>query len=170
MILDPKKIIPLLGIEHGMTVLDIGSSVGFWTKPLTERVGTAGTIIALDYHAEIITRLQNDCQELGLNQVHAITADICVPETISIAPQSCHKIICVRMLSIIDEQLAKTITFLETLLKDGGELIIIDGVHYKKDIEAELANTNRTYREISLVLDRTDHHFFSIAISSPAKK
>lgn len=42
----PYQIMNLLGVEEGMTVLDIGSQTGWWTRVFDAAVGPTGTIIA----------------------------------------------------------------------------------------------------------------------------
>jgi predicted methyltransferase len=42
----PFQVMNLLGVEEGMTVLDIGSQTGWWTRVFDAAVGPSGTIIA----------------------------------------------------------------------------------------------------------------------------
>ncbi|MBN4075568.1 MAG: hypothetical protein COA71_10975 [SAR86 cluster bacterium] len=42
----PYQVMNLLGVEEGMTVLDIGSQTGWWTLVFDAAVGQSGTIVA----------------------------------------------------------------------------------------------------------------------------
>ncbi len=42
----PYQVMHLLGVEEGMTVVDIGSQTGWWTRVFDAAVGPTGTIIA----------------------------------------------------------------------------------------------------------------------------
>ncbi len=168
MILHPHKIIPLLGIQHGMTVLDMGSSVGFWVKPLAQIVGGTGKIIAVDNHSEIIQRLHHDVQELGLVNVHPITGDIHKLSELSLRKNSCDCVLLVRMLSVLDDNKGYVIDQLRHFLKQDGQLIIIDSTHYKTELLSLMDRSTNSvqWHEILEVENRTDGHFFGIVINN----
>ncbi len=42
----PYQVMNLLGVEEGMTLLDVGSQTGWWTRVFDAAVGPTGTIIA----------------------------------------------------------------------------------------------------------------------------
>lgn len=164
MILEPKKIIPLLGIEHGMTVMDIGSGIGFWAKLLAERVGASGTIIAVDNHPETITRLNNDARELGLTMIQGITGDIHHTAELSIRKHSCDRILMIRMTVIIEENIRQTIQDLAQYLKNSGQMIIIDHQLYYDDIVSAVSVSGLEMDEIPLIGERSGGHFFGMSI------
>lgn len=166
MILHPHIIIPLLGVQHGMTVLDMGSSIGYWVKPLSQIVGGSGKIIAVDNHTEIIQRLNHDTQELGLNNIDAITGDIHDLSNLPIRADSVDKLLLIRMVSVIESHLEETTTKLLGFIKEDGQVIIIDAIQYKIEILAVLAKYQGEfhYEEINQVEERTDNHFFGITI------
>ena len=166
MILHPHKIIPLLGVQHGQTILDMGSSIGYWVKPLSQIVGGSGKIIAVDNHAEIIQRLNHDTQELGLSNIDAITGDIHDLSNLPIRADSVDKLLLIRMVSVIESHLEETVTKLLGFIKEDGHVIIIDAIHYKIDVLAVLAKYQGVfhYEEINEVEERTDNHFFGITI------
>lgn len=167
MILEPKKIIPLLGIQHGMNVLDIGSSIGFWAKPLSEIVGNAGKIFALDNHPESIQRLHNDLTEMGITNIYPMTVDIHGSESLGIQTGICDKILFVRMMNVIEDRTESIMVMLSEYLRDHGEIIIIDSVDYFKDVEKflKLHDTIYSSEPIPLILERTDNHYFGFRIS-----
>lgn len=166
MIIQPTKIIPLLGIGHGMTILDIGSSIGFWSKQIAEIVGMQGKVIAVDNHTEIIQRLNHDIKEFGLTNIHAITGDIHKLPEFPVKKDSCDKVLVIRMLSIIEDSLEQKVLELFEFTKEQGSVIIIDAMHYKCEIETILEKYSERiiYNEIPEVTERTDDYFFGISI------
>lgn len=167
MIIQPTKIIPLLGIGHGMTILDIGSSIGFWSKQIAEIVGMQGKVIAVDNHTEIIQRLNHDIAEFGLTNIHAITGDIHKLSEFPVKKDSCDRVLIIRMVSIIEESLEQKILELTEFTREAGKVIIIDAMHYKHEIETILDKhtDNIVYQEIPEVAQRTDDYYFGITIS-----
>ncbi len=167
MILEPKKILPLLGIQHGMTVLDMGSSVGFWTKPLSHIVGNSGKVVAVDSHAEIIQRLNHDAQELGMTNVHAITGDIHRLSELSFRDNSCDRVLLIRMVPIIEDDLEHKLKQLLAFTNDNGTLIIIDAHHYHREVLATLRASAQDieYTEIPEVSERTEGRFFGVSMN-----
>jgi ubiquinone/menaquinone biosynthesis C-methylase UbiE len=54
---DPLRFLARLDLQAGQTVLDLGCGPGFWTLPLAELVGPAGTVWALDVSQEMLDAL-----------------------------------------------------------------------------------------------------------------
>lgn len=54
---NPTDFLARLGLQPGQTVLDLGCGPGFWTLPLAEIVGSAGTVWALDVSQEMLNAL-----------------------------------------------------------------------------------------------------------------
>jgi SAM-dependent methyltransferase len=172
MILDPKKIIPLLGVQHGMTVLDMGSSVGFWTKPIAHIVGPQGKVVAIDNHAEIIKRLHNDAQELNLSNIHALTGDINHVEYLPLRTESCDRILLVRMAGIIEHTSFEGMENLLGFLKsETGKLFIIDSLYYKNDIQSILVQHRNVldFQEVIEVSERTNDNFFGLVVTKKSE-
>lgn len=166
MILEPKKIIPLLGIEHGMTVLDIGSGIGFWVKPLVDIVGVSGNIIAIDNHPDIIQRLNNDMREMKINHVHGIVGDLHHVSEFPIKKNSCDRIILIRMLDVIQHNSQEILEQISEFLSSRGQFIIIDSIsHKKKLLEILQGFSDFELQEIPLVSERTNNYFFGVRIN-----
>jgi cyclopropane fatty-acyl-phospholipid synthase-like methyltransferase len=167
MILEPKKIIPLLGIQHGMTILDIGSGVGFWTKPIVDLVGASGAVIAVDYDPAIIQRLNHDITEMGIKNVHAITGDIHRLATFPVKHYSCDRVLMIRMGSVIHDLYADKVLELLEYVNDSGQLIIIDHADYQPRLEKDLARflNQLEHTSLALVEERSNGHFFGMTIT-----
>ena len=53
-------------VRPGMTVLEPGPGMGFFTLPLAERVGDNGKVIAIDLQQKMISRLKKRAERAGL--------------------------------------------------------------------------------------------------------
>jgi len=62
---NPDKLLGEL-ITPGMTVLDIGCAMGFFTLPVARMVGPSGRVIAVDIQPQMITALQRRAKRRGL--------------------------------------------------------------------------------------------------------
>jgi FkbM family methyltransferase len=167
MILEPKKIIPLLKIQYGMNVMDVGSGIGYWSKPIAELVGPNGNVFSIDNHPETIDRLHHDIQESQLPQIHPLQADIHDIRNWHIKKQSCDRIIVIRMISSIESVLLETIDQLAEFLSNQGELIIIDGLHNESVVHQALRESSISYHAeyINEIKIQTDNYFFGMRIT-----
>jgi tRNA A58 N-methylase Trm61 len=62
---DPPKILKPY-VKEGMTVVDIGSAMGFFTLPLARLVGAKGRVIAVDLQDKMIQSLRRRAARAGL--------------------------------------------------------------------------------------------------------
>ncbi len=69
-------------VHEGMTVLEPGSGMGFFTLDLARLVGTAGRVVALDVQPKMIERLRRRAAKAGL--VDRLDARLVSPETLGI--------------------------------------------------------------------------------------
>ncbi|MCX6832314.1 MAG: methyltransferase domain-containing protein [candidate division Zixibacteria bacterium] len=53
-------------VKEGMTVIDVGSAMGFFTLPAAKLVGDRGWVIAIDLQEKMIRSLQRRAQKAGL--------------------------------------------------------------------------------------------------------
>lgn len=164
MILEPKKIIPLLGIQHGMTILDVGSGVGFWTKQIAPLVGASGKVFAVDYHPDIIKRLYSDIEDLGLRNVYPVTADVTDRANIPLTDESCDKVLMIRMIQDVYDELLDVVNNFIPLLRIHGEIIIIDTHDFIVQAKKILKNTYQI-NEIPLIDEKTNSYYRGVKIT-----
>jgi 2-polyprenyl-3-methyl-5-hydroxy-6-metoxy-1,4-benzoquinol methylase len=65
-----------------MTVLDIGSAMGFFTLPLARMVGPHGKVICADVQEEMLHTLQNRAQKAQLTE--RIITRVCEPTSLGL--------------------------------------------------------------------------------------
>ncbi|MBI4961803.1 MAG: methyltransferase domain-containing protein [Desulfomonile tiedjei] len=79
---DPEKILSPY-ISEGMTVLDIGPGMGFFTIPAARMVGKSGKVIAVDVQEKMLTALAKRAEKAGV--AYRIVTKLCEPDSIGIS-------------------------------------------------------------------------------------
>jgi ubiquinone/menaquinone biosynthesis C-methylase UbiE len=62
---DPRKIVGPY-VEPGMTVMDVGCGVGWFSIPMARMVGDHGKVIAVDLQQQMLDRLRRRAEKVGL--------------------------------------------------------------------------------------------------------
>ena len=81
---DPEKILSP-HIAEGMTVLDIGPGIGFFTIPAARMVGESGKVIAVDIQEKMLTSLRKRAEKAGV--ASRIITKVCGPDSLGISEQ-----------------------------------------------------------------------------------
>lgn len=79
---EPEKILKPY-VKEGMTVIDVGSAMGFFTLPLAKLVGDRGRVVAIDLQEKMIRSLRRRAQKAGL--IGRIETRICSSTSLMIA-------------------------------------------------------------------------------------
>lgn len=73
-------LVDALRLEPGQVVADIGAGSGYFSRRLSEKVGPAGKILAVDIQTEMLTMLTNKLAGLGVTNVVPILGTITDPK------------------------------------------------------------------------------------------
>ena len=121
---NPQKI---LGrhVHEGMTVLDFGCAMGFFTLPLARMVGPEGKVIAVDVQAGMIDKLAKRARKAGVS--NRIAARVCPPAALGLEEFN-GKIDFVLAFAAVHEVPDASHFFREvsTLLKPAGKLLLAE--------------------------------------------
>ncbi len=71
-------------VKEGMTVLDFGSAMGFFSIPLAQMVGPAGKVICIDMQEKMLARLKKRAQKAGVSA--QIETRLCTQDSPGLAP------------------------------------------------------------------------------------
>ncbi|MFH1003735.1 MAG: class I SAM-dependent methyltransferase [Chloroflexota bacterium] len=72
---DPEAILADIGLEAGLTFMDIGCGEGFFALPAARRVGETGTVYGVDTNGEAISRLKEKAAAEGFRNLKLVTAE-----------------------------------------------------------------------------------------------
>jgi ubiquinone/menaquinone biosynthesis C-methylase UbiE len=79
---NPEKMLSPL-VRPGMTVLEPGCGMGFFTLPLARLVGTGGRIVCVDLQPKMIDALKRRARKAGLSD--RIEAAVCEPDDLGLS-------------------------------------------------------------------------------------
>lgn len=139
--LQPVEAMPRrLGIEPGMSVLEIGAGNGSYTVSAARHLGPAGRLITIDIEPRMIARVQQKLEEAGIQNVEAKVADVFN------LPFEDHCFHLVYMIAVIGEIRTprRALEELHRLLKPGRKLafseILLDPDYMRASALSRLAN------------------------------
>jgi len=136
---DPYK---MLGnfVREGMTVLEPGSGMGYFTIPLAHLVGPSGRVIAVDIKPKMIAVLEKRASKAGM--INRIERRLCRPERLNVEDlrEGVDLAVAIHMLHETQEP-GKFLDELRQTLKKDGTLLVMEprGHVSKRDFENSVA-------------------------------
>ena len=82
---NPRKIVGP-HVQQGMTVLDIGCAMGFFSLPLAEMVGPQGKVLCIDMQDQMIASLERRAAKAGLSM--RVETRVCRQDSLGIDDMS----------------------------------------------------------------------------------
>ncbi|MBE3590349.1 MAG: class I SAM-dependent methyltransferase [Firmicutes bacterium] len=118
----PAKVLEVLGVRPGETVLDLGAGPGYLTLPLAEAAGPDGWVWAADISEDALELLRQRAQEAGLANVRTLKAE----ETrIDLPDGAVDRALMVNVLHELSDARA-SLAEVRRVLKPGGALLVVD--------------------------------------------
>jgi ubiquinone/menaquinone biosynthesis C-methylase UbiE len=118
----PQRVVAALGLEHGLTVCDIGAGPGYFTLRLTPLVGETGHVFAVDVEPVILDALRKRLAKFGVSNVTPVLAQ---PDNPLLPKQSCDLILVVDTYHHFPDG-PGYLRALSRVLRPGGRLVNID--------------------------------------------
>jgi ubiquinone/menaquinone biosynthesis C-methylase UbiE len=118
----PERILDSLGIQPSMIIGEVRAGEGYFTFKLAKRVGERGRIYANDIIESKLQKIQNYCQQKGIENITTVLGEIEDPKFPS---DTLEMVIMVYVL----HHLEKPLTFLpkvKSYLKPGAPIVIVD--------------------------------------------
>ena len=121
---NPEKILAPF-VKKGMTVMDIGSAMGFFSIPMAKMVGSNGKVISVDLQEKMLTSLKKKATKAGLE--NRIETRLCQNDTLAIDDFE-EKIDLVLAFAVVHEVPDTRAFFTEIypVLKKGGTLLVAE--------------------------------------------
>ena len=111
-----------IGLKPGMSVADIGSGTGFFTRMLSARVGDKGKVIAVDIVPKFLARIEGFKKEEGLKN---ITTQLCTAKSTRLKKNSIDAAFICDSYHHFEFPKA-TMRSLRAALRPGGTIFLID--------------------------------------------
>jgi len=121
---DPVEIVKLYA-EEGMTALDVGCGMGFFSLPMAELVGEKGRIVCIDLQEKMIKGLLGRAKKAGLTD--RIDARVCSQSSLGVSDLA-SKIDFTLAFALVHEVPDKDLLFSEIhrAMKPGGKLLFAE--------------------------------------------
>jgi tRNA A58 N-methylase Trm61 len=129
---DPAQIVGPY-VEQGMTVLEPGPGMGFFTLELARRVGAHGRVIAIDIQPQMLSVLEKRAAKAGLRE--RIETRLVRPESMAVSDLA-DKVDFALVFAVVHEMPNPDIFFraLSTTLKEGATVLFVEPQgHVKPD-------------------------------------
>ena len=118
---NPKKILRPY-IEEGMTVLDLGCGLGFFTIEMAQMVGKSGRVIASDLQEGMLQKIRDKIH--GTELENRITLHQCEKTQIGVS-ENVDFVLAFYVVHEVPDQ-EKFFNEIETILKPDGQLLIVE--------------------------------------------
>jgi precorrin-6B methylase 2 len=116
------KLLKLLPIKPGMTVVDMGAGSGYYTFPMAAKVGPKGKVLAVDIQKEMLDIIRRRMRALEVNNVEPVKGTIDDP---NLKPNSVDLILMVDVYHEFSHPYEMTTKMVEAL-KPGGLLVFVE--------------------------------------------
>jgi predicted methyltransferase len=120
--LQVNRVMDLLGIEPGKNVADIGAGSGWFTVRAARRIGSSGTVYAVDINPEATKYIENRAQKEQLEDVKTILS---TPDDPKLPPDSVDAVLLLKTY----HEVAHPVVLLRNLrwsLRPGAKIGVID--------------------------------------------
>jgi arsenite methyltransferase len=118
----PHEVLTALSIKPGEVIADIGAGSGYFTFRLGHHVGNNGKVYAIDVSPDMILHLNRRVRDLKAMNVSSILAD---PDDPLLPERSVNRFFFSNSWHHIENH-TKYLSLMKTMLKPGGEIIMID--------------------------------------------
>jgi SAM-dependent methyltransferase len=122
----PETALDKIGIRPGMAVADVGAGSGYFTVRLAKRVGTSGTVYAVDIQPEMLAILRRRVNSEKLTNVEPILGTESNPR---LSPNSLDLILLVDVYHEFSQP-QKMLRRMKEALKNDGRLVLLE---YRKE-------------------------------------
>ena len=136
---NPTKILAPF-VTEGMTCLDVGPGMGFFTLPMARLTGEKGRVIAIDVQDRMLASLRRRARRDGL--ANRIETRVCTADSLAIDDLT-GKLDFALAFAVLHElpDMKRTLTEIHRALKPGGQLLIAEPIgHVRKEAFATTMN------------------------------
>ena len=132
---DPAKILGPL-VHPGMTAVDFGSAMGFFSLPLARMVGDRGRVVCVDLQPRMLSTLQKRARRKGLDQI--IETRACSKDDLGVDDLGGEVDLALAVHVVHEVPFPRRfLTTCRSVLKPGGKLLLIEPKGHVTDEEFE---------------------------------
>ena len=121
----PARNVERFGVQPTMKVADFGAGSGAYTMELAKAVGSAGRVYAVDVQKDLLRRIKNNAELMGLKNVDILWGDVEILGSTKIADKIIDLVLISNLLFQLSDK-SKPLTEARRILKQNGKLVLID--------------------------------------------
>ncbi len=118
----PEKIMDVIGVKAGMKIGEAGAGSGYFTFPLSKRVGEKGSVFANDISKRGLNRIKSRAEREDITNIRTVVGEV---EDPSFPEKNLDMIIMVYVIHHLDKPV-KFLNNLEKYLKRGASVVVIE--------------------------------------------
>lgn len=122
---EPSVVTTHFHLREGDKVADFGAGSGYFLEAFSKAVGLSGRVYACEIQRELVEKLGNTAQSLGLTNIDPLWCDLEEPGGVKIADNTLDAVTLINTLFIIEDKEA-TIKEAYRTLRSGGKFFVID--------------------------------------------
>jgi ubiquinone/menaquinone biosynthesis C-methylase UbiE len=159
MLSQPDKNINQFHVDPGMVVADLGAGTGHYTIPLAERVGPSGKVYAIDIQKDLLSKLQSEAKEKGVDNITLVWGDLDEVGGTTLKESSVDRAVIANTFFQIED---KDVFMKEVhrILKTKGLLLLVEwkdsfggiGPHHEHVVKSDVART--LFEDAGFVLEK----------------
>ncbi len=124
---DPVKNLSQFDLQPGMKVVDIGAGSGYYTIESAKKVGAAGMVYAVDVQRELLDKIKNSANLVGLHNIEAVWGNAEKIGGTKLRESIADRIVLSNTLFQIDPMDRDNLALeLKRILKPAGKIMLID--------------------------------------------
>jgi ubiquinone/menaquinone biosynthesis C-methylase UbiE len=118
---DPQKIVGPY-VQPGMTAIDVGCGVGYFSIPMARMVGDRGKVIAVDLQRQMLDKLNRRAKKAGVDA--RIETHLCESNRLGIEAEADFALIFAMLHEVPDQ--GRLLSEIHGCLKRGGKLLLAE--------------------------------------------
>lgn len=168
MIDDPKRVVKEFMVREGSIVADLGVGYGHYAYALSEAVGEAGKVFAVDIQKDMLERLKKESDGKGIKNIEIIWGDIEVVGGTKLRAESVDAVVMVNVFFQLESK-AGAVHEAARILKTGGKLLLVDwsesfgSMGPQPNMVVDEATARKIFEtgtfEFQKVIDVGEHHY-----------
>ena len=163
---NPERILGPL-VRPGMTAVDIGSAMGFFSLPLAKMVGPEGRVVCVDLQQRMLSTLEKRARRKGLDQI--IESRQCTQEDLGLDDLAGRADLVLAVHVVHETSFPQRfLAPCRSILKPGGRLLLIEPNGHVTD--AEFESTRKLAHEAGFIdeKDTRSRRSHALVLVSPS--
>ena len=122
---NPEKNVLLFGLKDGAHIADFGAGSGAYVFALARHLGLRGMVYAVDIQKDLLTKIKNEGNRLGLENIQVIWGDVEKPGGTKLGDASLDGVLLSSILFQVSDKDA-LLSEARRVLKNGGKVFLIE--------------------------------------------